>query len=69
LEEIKDELDPNWHPDYEEINEFTIDNMTLQFFYNRIYGPKEHDDAEDKNFWRVYLDEQKNYDIEVRSIG
>lgn len=43
--------------------------MTLQFFYNRIYGPKEHDDAEDKNFWRVYLDEQKNYDIEVRSIG
>lgn len=68
LEQIQDELDPNSHPEYEEINDITVENMTLQFFYNRIYGPKEYDDGEGRNFWRVFLDEQKNYDIEVRFI-
>jgi hypothetical protein len=65
VELIEDELDPDSHPDYQQVFELTLDDMTIQWFYNNIYGPKRHEDIPDKYFWHTYLEENKNYDIEV----
>lgn len=64
LEMIEDELDPNVHPDYQEVFDFTVEDMSIQCFYNNIYGPKKHEDVPEKYFWHTYLEENKNYDIE-----
>lgn len=62
---VDDELDPDSNEDYEERCEFTLDNMTLPCFYNRIFGTRPHPSYENKIFWQVFLEKKKDYNIEV----
>lgn len=65
MEKIKEELDPECHEEYEEVVDFTIDNMTLPFFYNRIFGTHPYDGTENKTFWEFNLEHNDNSNITV----
>jgi len=63
--DIDDEIDPNSHEDYQLLYENTIEDMSIQCLYNKLYGPHKHEEQPDKYFWNVYLEENKNYDISI----
>jgi len=44
----------------------TIENMSLQCFYNRIYGTQKFQD-ENYTFWYHFTQECENYNIKVTS--
>lgn len=56
IKEINDELDPDWNEEYQELYKYSIDNMTLPCFYNRIFGCQPYEGTDDKIFWRHHIE-------------
>ena len=56
IEEIKEELDPDWNEEYQELYKVSIENMTLPWFYNRIFGTQPYEGTQDQIFWKYHIE-------------
>ena len=65
MEDVKEEIDPDCHKDYDLINEYKVENMSIQCFYNRILGPQKYEDKGDISFWPTYHNKAGNLNIKV----
>ena len=69
IEEIKEELDPDWNEEYQELYKISIENMTLPWFYNRIFGTQPYEGTQDQIFWKYHIETvSDNSNIKVTII-